>query len=151
MIKPNVLIEALELRARFKMETSPECLLYLTRSASKGMVRILRDPLRRAVGYVAWASVNKESLRRMQRVGLGMLAPYEWDEGRLIVIVDAAFAPGHLRRLAPPLKDAFAHRRVVVLARSNAISHYARDSTGFQHRGTRRFAQVGGPARQPSA
>ncbi|MBP1204560.1 hemolysin-activating ACP:hemolysin acyltransferase [Duganella sp. 1411] len=145
MIEPEVLLAALELRARFCMETSPACLLYLTRSARKGMLRILEDALGRRVGYVAWASVNKESLRRLQRVGLGMPAHYEWDEGRLIVIVDAAFAPGGVRVLAQPLLDAFAHRRVVVLARSHAFSMYARTGDGFRHVATQRFARTASP------
>jgi hemolysin-activating ACP:hemolysin acyltransferase len=147
MIQPEVLLEALELRARFRMETPPESLLYLTRSARKGMLRILRDKLRRPVGYVAWAEVNKESLRRMQRVGLDMLAHYEWDEGHLVVIVDAAFAPGRARCLAQPLMAAFARRRVVVLARSHAFSLYARSGAGFRHAHTQRFARAFAPVR----
>lgn len=141
MIDPGVLLEALELRVRFRMKTSPEALLYLARSARKGMLRILRDTLRRPIGYVAWAEVNKESLRRMQRVGLGMLAHYEWDEGRLVVIVDAAFAPGRARSLAQPLTAAFARRRVVVLARSHGFSLYARSGDEFLHVRTQRFAK----------
>lgn len=123
---------------------SPSILLGNLRDASAAVNhRILKTEVDRAVGYIAWGNVNKESMRILQRDFVLPKYSYEWNEGKLVLVADLLF--GHqsrftLRRLFDEL---FGTEPVVVFRKKDCVSAYIRLGGKFRlaHRTRRAKAQ----------
>jgi len=86
--------DVFSLRCRTGLSTPPELLEVLRQSAADNRIKIVRSPINVPIGYVAWASVTKETLVMISKTKRMPPYDYEWREGRLMVIYDAVITPG---------------------------------------------------------
>lgn len=135
----NTLVELLALRAQYGFITSPACFINLRRSAGRNLTYIFRNELERPIGYIAWANINKESFVRLQKTGIMPTFPYEWDEGRLTLVVDMAFGKGHTKHLRATLSTFLSRKRVVIFLKRKCLSVYSKKEGQFKLVSKKRF------------
>jgi hemolysin-activating ACP:hemolysin acyltransferase len=120
------LCELLRLRLRFQLGTDAETLYALGNSAWAQTFQILKDPLGRPVGYIAWANLNSESVQRLQQDFRLPKYVYEWNEGKIAVILDVIYNHESRFGLRALIRDLFPRSRLVVLWRRKHLSIYVR-------------------------
>ncbi|NIF20355.1 hypothetical protein [Candidatus Pantoea multigeneris] len=62
-------------------------------SASADKVSFLQTPQGATVGYVLWASVNRDTWRQLKNTGRLPVYRHEWSEGKLSLILDVVVIP----------------------------------------------------------
>jgi len=77
-----------DLRSAVPAHLTSETLRFLKNSVMKEKYNVVRDINDRPIGYIAWASVNIETLQRLNRTGIFPQYFYEWDEGDITLILD---------------------------------------------------------------
>lgn len=90
---PEVFSKVIHVRSQSGLDTSPALLLSLKNAAVHNQIEVFYSPFKTPVGYVAWASVNKEAMLMMSKTKLMPPFSYEWSEGRFMVIFDLAILP----------------------------------------------------------
>ncbi len=86
--------EVCSLRARRMLNTSPQGLSMLVMSIESGNVEVFKTAGGEPIGYVAWMSLTSESMRYIEEFREFPPYPFEWSEGRLMMIFDVVVAPG---------------------------------------------------------
>jgi len=81
------------IRAQSGLITESQLLTALTNSAWNENIKVFNSPFGTPIAYVAWASVNKESFQWMSKTRQMPPFPYEWNEGKLVIIYDIVFSP----------------------------------------------------------
>jgi hemolysin-activating ACP:hemolysin acyltransferase len=107
-----------DIRCLSGLDTTANLLGTLKHSAKEGRVEVFYSTAKNPIAYVAWAEVNKESMSLMTKRKKMPAYPYEWNEGKFIVVYDIVFIPnwGDLAR-AKTLSFLFQHRFFAYLRR----------------------------------
>ena len=84
------LVEALQFRASLGLATPPDIFFRLLNSSLAEKLVVFKDQIKRPIGYLAWAGVNRESALRFLKSGQYPLYPYEWNDGGIALILDVA-------------------------------------------------------------
>lgn len=108
------LVDALECRTSIDATLDSKQLIRLRNSAYTDNLRVFSDQLKRPIGYVAWALIDKASARRLLRTGDLPFYLYEWSEGHICVIVDVALKPNPSREAQRQLRAFVKSRRAVM-------------------------------------
>lgn len=117
----------LAVRSQLQLDTPHATLQQLRNCAQFGTFEVLYDALGRARGYMAWADINKESWRALCERGQLPGYPFEWNEGRLLLLLDVVLAPGQRHALRVSLEGAFGARRAILFLRRGRVHMYARN------------------------
>lgn len=137
----------LEVRGELQLDTPHVTLRNLRNCARHGTFEVLNDELGRANGYVAWADINKESWRSLCERGQPPSHVFEWNEGRLLLLLDIAVGRNHRHQLRASLERLFASRRAIAFLRRGSVHIYARRGGRLRLVARRRF---GGAAPAPA-
>jgi hypothetical protein len=140
------LIELLELRARSGSDISPVVFRNLLRSEERGMTHVFKSDLNRAIGYVAWANISKESLVRLRNDGVMPNLLGEWEEGHVLLLIDIILLRGTVGSLRDTLTYFARNRRVVIYLRRGCLWMFVRRGGAFQLTLRKRFYTRGAPA-----
>ena len=97
-----------------------------------GSYHIIRDNVYHRIGYIAWASINKESYVSLRDRGLPPKYPGEWNEGRLILITDLVYRGVSHFELRGLIYRLFPRRRIIIFRRNNMMSIYRRDADRYR-------------------
>ncbi|MRV74359.1 hypothetical protein GJ700_21870 [Duganella sp. FT92W] len=129
----------LAVRCELQLDTPHATLQALRNCAQSGTFDVLHNELGRANGYVAWADINKESWRALCERGRLPSYAFEWNEGRLLLLLDIALARAQRHALRTSLERLFATRRAVVFLRRGCVHIYARSQGRMRLVARRRF------------
>lgn len=77
-----------DFRSEYPNVTTPEQLRWIKYSVQSGNYYIFRNKLEQPVGYAIWAKVCRETLARLVRTGVYPQYYYEWNEGRIPLLLD---------------------------------------------------------------
>jgi hypothetical protein len=132
----ELLVRLLGLRARCNLNTPSSVFLELESATRYGSVRILADRHGRPCGYVALASLNKESFVRFRHHGELPKNAWEWNEGHLVVVADCMWKSLKLAELLRQLREAVGRARVVGYRRDGLTKICTRRHNIF------RFAEI---------
>ena len=122
----------IDIHTTFGIEVTVRTLANLRAATLAGTFHVLKDPFYKNTGYVAWASVNKESFLSMRETGISPKYPYEWKEGGLAFVTDLLYRARSKLGLRKILLDLFKQRRVVAFCRKDVVSIYRRDGEKFR-------------------
>lgn len=115
-------IGAISLRMEAGLGLSWQELSNLKKSSMFSNIEILSNANNTKLGYVAWASVNKETALQLLQYGLFPHYPYEWSEGNICLIVDVLFIPGKQHEAKKSLLKFLTKKRVIAFQRRNKAS-----------------------------
>jgi hemolysin-activating ACP:hemolysin acyltransferase len=117
----------LSIRDEFELDTPHHILRQLRNCAAHGNYALLEDGVGRTTGYIAWANVCKESWLQFVETGKVPLYPYEWNEGRLVLITDIVLGSQSARlALRSKIAELFSRRRAMAFVRENSLCIYRR-------------------------
>jgi hemolysin-activating ACP:hemolysin acyltransferase len=126
------LVGALALRAANRLAISPALIELLRNSAQWNYLEILVDEVQRPIGYVSFARINKSSLERLARTGCIPKYDYEWNEGRIVLVLDVLIVAqarvAAIRQFRALLQR---HRVVVAHRRAEPLKIYLRHGHHF--------------------
>ena len=80
-----------DIRSYRWLNSSPEQLMHLRLSAKAGTFKIFWDQHSRPLGYAIWANVCRESVQRLARNGRYPIYGFEWNDGRICLVLDVVF------------------------------------------------------------
>lgn len=118
-----LLVRILRMRAASNLDTSASLLRALAHSARLGNIAIIHDSMERPAGYIAWACLGKETIRRAAAKGELLLYPEDLNEGYFILVIDVVIR----RHASRSLKDAIRQ----IPARSRCISYFRKGRLKF--------------------
>jgi len=124
--------DLLDTHIQFHAGASASTLTHIRCAAIANTYHMFEDAFGHRLGYIAWANLNKEAYAGVRTSGTPPKYPYEWNEGRLVLITDVLYRGQSLfslRRLMPVI---FRHRRVVMFCRNNVVTTYRRDGGKFR-------------------
>lgn len=98
MLKQEELLQKLGqacvIRAEKGLDTSPNQLRVISNSIKSEYFKIWRNKDGAAIGYIAWAKINRESYCILQSKNQLPKYDYEWDEGQLTLVIDIVISTG---------------------------------------------------------
>lgn len=96
---------------------STQTLRWLKNSALTGKAQILCNELGEKKGYIAWADVNRETLDQLFYTGKFPHYVYEWDEGKIRLVLEISIEPASRRAILRQLRRLLRSWRVVAYKR----------------------------------
>lgn len=123
-----LLVDALELLISDGISITPEQFIKLRNSALSHNLTIFRDSLMRAIGYVAYANINKESARKILRKNKSPTYLYEWSEGRICLILDVFMVKNSRHDGVYQLRDFISKKRAFMFSRNNKVKFYFKNT-----------------------
>jgi hypothetical protein len=87
-VTPLDISTVLDFKARTNKEVSAESLNMLAIASANNGIKTINTSLGECTGYIAFARINKEAVRRMMRTGLPPSFLYEFNEGHIIFVLD---------------------------------------------------------------
>lgn len=127
----EILVKLLSLRARNSLSTHPDIFLALQKATLRKTVIFLVGRSGRACGYFAYAGLNKESFSRFRDQGALPNNSWEWDEGRLLIVVDCMWRNISFSECRRQLREAIGRARIFAYQRNGVIKIWAKRSTFF--------------------
>lgn len=124
--KKNTLIDALRIRCMRNMETSRDDLSALLVASEYGNIKVFYDEGNQLLGYIAWASMNKESLNLLKQSPYLPRYPYEFNEGKLMVIFDVVLNPIYSKKAKSVLVQYLKEQRFVAILKRNKLHAWIR-------------------------
>jgi hypothetical protein len=118
--------ELLTLRCMANIETTAKQLGGLLLVASLNNVKIFRSREGHLIGYIAWASVTKETLRVMRHIPYLPRYPYEMHEGRFMVVFDFVVNPIFAKEARTLMVQHLKTMRFVAILRRNRLHAWMR-------------------------
>lgn len=112
---------ACSMRAHFGYSTSSDQMATLLTAGELGGLHIIEGIYDEPIGYVAFASVSRESLRRLYDYGLPPAYPYEWNQGRFCIVLDVFFSPRWKIDALRAFRSWLSSKRVVAFLRKDRI------------------------------
>lgn len=128
----NNFCDIMDINIQLGRAPSIASLINLRNSATAQTYSSFQGPLNQSIGYIAWASVNKESLTQVRRHGTLPIYPYEWAEGRLILITELLYQGSSRFAIRKLLSDLFINRRVITFSRNKVVTTYCRHGKKFR-------------------
>jgi hemolysin-activating ACP:hemolysin acyltransferase len=121
-----ILCDIVSLRVFHAQSISRPQLMALTQAAQTGNVIVWRDGSGEILGYCAWASISRESLRYYIRHAAGPSEPGEWDEGYICWIHDVCLLSVRFVGRLFQLRRELRRFRVVAFRHRDAVHIYVR-------------------------
>ena len=118
----KALNEITSIRAERALNTSHIHLAMLVQSINNDQIEVLKTGMDDLLGYIAWLSVNKESLLLSNKTNTLPPYMYEWSEGKLMLIYDIVFTPGWERLAREKLFEFILKQRFVAYFKRNRIN-----------------------------
>lgn len=128
------LVEALELRAINGLSTPPDIFVKLRNCAYANKLIVFKDQLKRPIGYLAFASVNKESALRFLKNGAIPFYPYEWSEGGIFLIIDVVIQKNSCFDAVRQIKSLVFSKRAIIFSKRNRCKFYLKKNGKPTHR-----------------
>lgn len=125
--------KAIDIREILGSGLSYKDLVVLCRSARSGNIKILRSHLGLQIGYIAYAKINSESVRRVVSSGEMPKFFYEWNEGYFTYIVDVAYIPVWSRHAISQTRRFIREQKHIIYIRNGVVVMHSRKSNG-KHR-----------------
>lgn len=119
-----LLIEALELRAINGLNTPPDLFVKLRNSVYANKLIVFKDQLKRPIGYLAFADVNKASALRFLQKEIFPTYPYEWSEGGITLIIDILVQKNSSYDALRQIKNIAFSKRAIIFSRRNKCKLY---------------------------
>jgi hypothetical protein len=92
-VTPLDISTVLDFKARTNKEVSAESLNMLAIASANNGIKTINTSLGECTGYIAFARINKEAVRRMMRIGLPPSFLYEFNEGHIIFVLYLCLDP----------------------------------------------------------
>lgn len=126
MSSKNLFFNAIEIRVRRGLSTSPEEMLRLRSSIEHETLEILTDSFKKPIGYLVFAKVCKESSLILLNSGSLPMRNYEWREGFSTLITDIVFCPQRSHEARIELVDFLRKQRSILYLRKNVANLWIR-------------------------
>lgn len=123
----KLMSEIFALRVRRGLNTSPQQLSLLVACIDKEQVEVFRTAGGDPIGYVAWMSLTPESIRYVRDFRVLPPYPYEWSEGRLMMIFDVVFAHGWNKVVLDQMAKKLSSYRLVSYFKNNRLKFVNRN------------------------
>lgn len=123
----KTLFEVVRIRAENNLDTSAEQKNRLLQSATNKSIHLIRNEAGNPIGYIAWASISRDTLNLVARTNRLPSFPYEWFDGRIKLIYDITISRSWL---------ILAHHHLFLFLRKHRFFSYYRKNklTICQHR-----------------
>ena len=122
----NNLTEALKMRCMRNLETSRDDLSALLTANEYGNIKVFYDEGNQLLGYIAWASMNKESLNLLKQSPYLPRYSYEFNEGKLMVIFDVVLHPISSKKAQNALVQYLKEKRFVAILKRKKLHTWTR-------------------------
>lgn len=103
--KYAILGEIVTIRATIGLVTDAEKIRVLVNSINYDHVAVIKDQFESPAGYISWAKINEESLKRFLNNSLYPEYFYEWNEGDIVMITDIAAVHRYRFQTLSKLRD----------------------------------------------
>lgn len=123
---------AMDLLGRFNMPIQPALLRSIRYASDAGTLTILLDPKADPVGFVCWASVNKDSVLIAERFNLFPSYPWEYKEGKIAMLLSVFFVYPLNEEARSAFKAFLASHRAIYYIKKNRKRLLIRTSGGFK-------------------
>ena len=123
-----------DIRSYRWLDTTPEQLMHLQLSAKAGTYKIFWDQHDRPLGYAIWANVCRESIQRLARTGRYPVYAFEWNDGRICLVLDVVFNNIDRKQALRQLKEFFGRRRAIAYKRRSTTRLLVRRRGRYERR-----------------
>lgn len=135
--EPNIYFASLcEVRMGLQTVTTPENLRWLNFSARKKFFQFFYSPrgdkMSLPIGYVVWAEVCRENVERLLHTGILPYYPFEWNEGKICLVLDVAFVDGLTSWNRRALKQFLASKACIAFKKGSKTRVYKRKFGQFR-------------------
>ncbi|GEM_PF-3386072 len=97
----------------------------IQKSCMQNKIHFIQNELKRDIGYICWADINKESFLNLTKFALPPQFSYEWDEGKILLLLDIYFPKNYpVRKILEALKTKFPKRRLVLFNKKGSVRVY---------------------------
>jgi hemolysin-activating ACP:hemolysin acyltransferase len=117
----NLLNDVTSIRVSRALDTAHMHLAMLTQSLNNNQIKIFKTVGNEPIGYIAWLRLNKESMSLVLKTNSFPPYPYEWSEGKLMLIYDAVFTPGWERSAREKLLEFILMQRFVAFFKRGKV------------------------------
>lgn len=118
---PKELLDIFAVRCSLNVDTSAKLLGELTECAVGGRAKTFYSASGVPVGYIVWSLVNKESFVLLSKTKQMPAYPYEWCEGRLMVVHDVMVLPQWSSVVNVAIRDFLMKKRFVAFLRRGKL------------------------------
>lgn len=121
MLEANnqLLIDAMNIRLSSGLNTTSSDYQKLYFSSSFGNIEILKGTAGQAVGYIAFANANKESVRKTLQFLEAPNYRFEYNEGNYLLLLDIVILKQYSRYGSQLLKKFLKNRKRIIFYRKN--------------------------------
>jgi hypothetical protein len=126
------LLKAIQVLLSLKGGITPSDMENLGRCSSFGEIYLLKSPNGSAIGYIACAKVNKESLLWISKTLSHLPYSYEWGEGQHTLIYEVAINRQWRKYGFKQLIDFVKKQRTIALLKNGKFKFYIRKNKRFK-------------------
>jgi|GEM_PF-563114 len=120
------LSEIIEVRCMCGLDTPAPLLAALRASALENRVTVFYSAVKTPIAYIAWANLDKDSFSMVSKTRRMPLYPYEWNEGKLMLIYDVAWAPQWMLIAKKSLLKFLLKKRFISFIKHNRLHVWSR-------------------------
>lgn len=110
---------ALSIRKTHPAPLHPDSLSHFLIGDLKNTIHIIKDKAGQSIGYVLYALISKDSLEMISSELEPPKYSYEWEEGRIVMVVDTCFIAHRSIEAASQLRTFLKSFRLVCYIRNN--------------------------------
>lgn len=118
--------DAMYMRAGVGMNTTAVELNHMVRGASQGTLEIFRSYTGVAIGYVAYAKINRWTLEWVEKSKHPVMHPHEWNEGHISHVMDFVILPGQRTLAIRRFRNWLKRQRLVSYLTDDGVHLYKR-------------------------
>lgn len=118
--------EALLVRIARGLETSSNHLSKLIDAGVFGRIHILRNHSLQPIGYVAYATITKSTLKMLGRTHGVLYYSHEWNEGNIVHIVDIVLDRNYETTAIAKLREFLNGKRLISFIKRSRLMVYGR-------------------------
>ena len=105
---------------------SDQLLQFYLHSAMRGKWQRVTDEIGISIGFIVWADVNIETIKRLARTNVYPIYPHEWDEGDITLILDVGCTKGFFHQ--PDVLSFCNHRRKIAFVKRGKLKLYRKET-----------------------
>lgn len=129
---PKELLDIIAVRYSVNVSTPPKLLVELADCSVGCRAKIFYSNNGSPVGYIVWASLNKESFILLSKTKKMPAYTYEWCEGRLIVVHDVVVLPQWNSVVNTAIRDFLTQKRFVAFLRRGRLHVWSKPNGRFK-------------------
>jgi len=118
---PQELLDIIAVRCSLNIDTPAKLLGELADCALDARAKTFYSSIGFPAGYMVWALVNKESLILISKTRKMPVYPYEWCEGRFLVVHDLMVLPQWTAVINRQIRDFLMTKRCVTFLRRGRL------------------------------